>query len=129
MFNFKTKYKDQELTPKQYELVNALDRLFFENSDSPIQAESPVIKMWTIPFYSQMLPVSMIVNNLKNNIKFEAYIPRSIAIINSGSDMIIFAKIWTNKSLTEQDTIMNTMFSDLVSRTNQARSNYENNQV
>lgn len=124
---FKTKYKGQELTGKQFEVLDQLDNLMVDYSDMPLDDEVIDVKMFTVNIFQQVLPASTIVNGIKKSINFEAYIPRSIALTTVGSDWQIYIGIRRKKELTEQDMMVNFMFSDLVTRTNSARSKIASN--
>jgi hypothetical protein len=119
---FRIRYPDQALTKNQRAILDILDNECTHRFTDSVEF-SPILHVYqaTLPFQLQLLGSERAARHLINQLPQQgAYIPRSIALIQSGADWQFFVGV----RLPEENTrdVEQNMFVELLTRTNSARS-------
>jgi len=115
----KTNYVQQELADKQLDLIARIDESLVAAHIDKVFAGKMLIKTTVVPFISTLLPTDTIRRRISLEYS-ESYIPRSVAfIVDSYGNWIFLYAVRSEVGSTE---LVCTMFVELLTRTNNARS-------
>jgi hypothetical protein len=125
MFDFlKAKFPRQQLTSAQYEVLNYIDNKCVEMYDGPEADTSTEVFHLVVPVTQQFLPTYVLHRNiLKQLSNFSGgYIPRGVAFVQVDLDWHYFIGLYNSNPV---DTAKQVMYSDMLTRSNAARSEHE----
>lgn len=123
LFATKASYPKQALDTKIIEILDTLDTFLCDHATTMPTDAVMVIKPYKIGLFSQHLPMSVLCKSLLNMLPTEgyAYLPRSIAFVTEADGTWCFRIAFREQGECDLDKCE--MFVELLSRTNDARSN------
>jgi hypothetical protein len=114
-------YPPQQLSDLQLDLINRVD-LAMSEQPGPESDSQFGIHHIVIPVNQQFLPADLIWARIRSQLPKSGYIPRSVALVQSGLDWHLFIGVYGQNAVSAIEQIL---YVDALTRTNSARAEFQ----